>query len=85
MFAVTTLEENSPCCNDKHEVLIVDDSQTPVISLPPISPEFFALREVININPVKVIEYTGIQLFSDNFSPPPQGAALQDKLQFRFL
>ena len=62
------LPENSPCCNDEHEVLIVDDSQTHTASLAVVSPEFFELGDVLHIKPEQIFVYASIQFINDDFS-----------------
>lgn len=66
------LPENNSCCNDKHEVLLIDDSQKIAPSITPISPDFFLIGTVFNQVALQVIEQPIIQYINPDFSPPPK-------------
>lgn len=66
------LPENNACCADEHELLIVDDSQTPGFSLALSAPGFFPIGKVFEPRHEVIIEYTGKQFFTPDFDPPPR-------------
>jgi hypothetical protein len=66
------LQENNDCCNDEHEVLLIDDSQKVAHSIAPISPDFFLIGTIFNQADTQVIEQPIRQYISTDFSPPPK-------------
>jgi hypothetical protein len=78
------LAENSPCCDDEHEVLIVDDSQTQTTSLAPVSPEFFELGDVLHAKSEQIFVYASTQFISADFSPPPKEPLFKINCSFVF-
>lgn len=66
------LPGNNGCCDDEHELLIVDDSQTQIFSLALSAPGFFEIGLVFQERPEQVFAYTSTQYFNEDFSPPPK-------------
>lgn len=65
------LPENSACCADQHEILIVDDSQTQTLSLTPPTPDFFEIGETYQVRPELTFAYASTQYIIADFMPPP--------------
>lgn len=78
------LPENNDCCKDKHELLIVDDSQTQTLSLAPITPDLFQIGEVFQVQPIKEIAYTSTQYIKEDISPPPKEPLFKMNCSFVF-
>lgn len=78
------LPENNDCCTDKHEVLIVSDSQTLAVSLTPPTPDFFPIGETYQIKPEQVFVYTSTQYFNEDIAPPPKGPLFKINCSFVF-
>ena len=78
------LPENSDCCKDKHELLIVDDSQTQTLSLTPPSPDFFEIGDTYLVQPEQVFAYTSTQYIKADFSPPPKEPLFKINCSFVF-
>lgn len=78
------LPENNDCCDDKHELLIVDDSQTQALSLTPPVPDFFQIGEIYEDQPDKVFAYASTQYVKPDFSPPPREALFKINCSFVF-
>jgi hypothetical protein len=78
------LPENNDCCKDKHELLIVDDSQTQTVSLSPPIPEFFQIGETYQIQPEQTFAYASTQYIKPDFSPPPKEPLFKINCSFVF-
>ena len=66
------LPGNNGCCDDEHELLIVDDSQTQTLCLALAAPGFFEIGQIFQEQSEQVIAYASTQYFCDDFSPPPK-------------
>jgi hypothetical protein len=63
----------SGCCQDKHEILTVDDSQSLTAALAPISPDFFLIGSLYSEgNLEQIIAQPITQYIKPDFLPPPQ-------------
>jgi hypothetical protein len=78
------LPENNDCCKDKHELLIVDDSQTQTLSLAPLTPDFFQIGETYHVQPEQVFAYASKQYIKPDFSPPPKEPLFKINCSFVF-
>ena len=78
------MPENSGCCNDEHELLIVDDSQTQTHSLALAAPDFFQIRETYQIQPEQTFAYASTQYIKPDFSPPPKEPLFKINCSFVF-
>jgi hypothetical protein len=69
------LPENNGCCQDKHEVLSVDDSQTFSPVFAPVSPDFFLIGATFaSAEENQTFEQSFKQFLNADFSPPPKEA-----------
>lgn len=66
------LPENNDCCDDEHELIIVDDSQTQTFSLALAAPGFFQIGETYHVKPIQEFAYASKQYIKPDFSPPPK-------------
>lgn len=66
------LPQNNDCCDDEHELLIVDDSQTQSLALAVPVPDFFEIGKIFQVQPEEVFVYASTQYFNEDFSPPPK-------------
>lgn len=66
------LPGNNDCCDDEHELLIVDDSQTQSFSLALAGPGFFEIGRVFQEQSPQIFAYTNTQYFNEDFLPPPR-------------
>lgn len=66
------MPENSNCCDEEHELLIVDDSQSQTLSLALSVPAFFQIGEVVTLQSEKIFAYASTQYLYQDFSPPPK-------------
>ena len=78
------LPENNDCCKDKHELLIVDDSQTQTVSLAPPTPEFFQIGETYQVQSEQTFAYASTQYIKPDFSPPPKEPLFKINCSFVF-
>ncbi len=78
------LPENSGCCQDEHELLIVDDSQTQSPSLALFAPGFFQIGEVYSTKPEQVFAYASMQYIKPVFAPPPKEPLFKINCSFVF-
>lgn len=78
------LPENNGCCDDKHEVLIVDDSQTTTVNFACVAPDFFEIGSVLNAKPEQIFAYTSMQFTRANISPPPKEPLFKINCSFVF-
>lgn len=78
------LPENSDCCKDKHELLIVDDSQTQTLSVASPTPNFFEIGEINQAEPDQVFAYASKQYIKPDFSPPPKEPLFKINCSFVF-
>ena len=66
------LPENSGCCQDKHEVLTVEESSFSP-SLAPVSPDFFLIGLTFQQTEGKqVLEQSFTRFINTDFLPPPK-------------
>lgn len=78
------LPANNDCCDDKHELLIVDDFQTQALSLAPPVPDFFHIGETYSIQPEQTFAYASTQYIKPVFSPPPRESLFKINCSFVF-
>jgi hypothetical protein len=78
------LPENNPCCEDEHEVLIIDDSQTQTLALAPVAPEFFVIADLLNDEKKQIIEKSDKRFLIADFSPPPKIPLFKTNCSFVF-
>lgn len=78
------LPENSECCNDKHEVLIIDDFQTQALSFAIPAPEFVQLFEILQTETLQLFAYASRQYYTPDFSPPPKEPLFKLNCSFVF-
>jgi hypothetical protein len=75
---------NNDCCDDKHELLIVDDSQTQTLTLAPPTPDLFQIGETYQVQQEIVFAYTSMQFIKPDFSPPPKEPLFKTNCSFVF-
>lgn len=67
------LPENNGCCNDEHEILTIDDSQSFTAVFAPVTPEFFLIGSTYSDKVISEIIAQPITQYIDlDFSPPPK-------------
>jgi hypothetical protein len=66
------LQENSNCCSDQHEILIVDDTQNLSTAVSPVLPDFFLIGSLYEVELNKIIVQPITQNVGTDFSPPPK-------------
>ena len=65
------LPENGGCCNDEHELLSVDDSQSFTTSFTPKLPDLFLIGDTFsNESDIQIIEKSLTQIITLDFLPP---------------
>ena len=68
------LQGFSGCCQDKHEILTVDDSQSLTAVFAPISPDFFLIGSLYSEGESdQTIAQPITQYIKPDFLPPPKG------------
>ncbi len=60
------------CCHDKHEILIIDDSQSQTLTFVPPMPDFFEMGAVYHDQPEQIFVHTSTQYLTPDLSPPPK-------------
>lgn len=78
------LPQNNGCCDDEHELLIVDDSQTQTLALAVPVPAFFEIGQIFQTHPEQTFAYTSTQYFDEDFSPPPKGPLFKINCSYVF-
>ena len=64
--------ENSDCCDDEHQLLIIDDSQSQSVAFVPATPDFFEIGNLYEERALQVIAHASTQYINVDFSPPPK-------------
>lgn len=78
------LPQNNGCCEDEHELLIVDDFQTTAPSLAPPTADFFVIEEIRQPDIEIEIAYTSTRLIQQDFAPPPKEPLFKINCSFVF-
>ncbi|MBL7839897.1 MAG: hypothetical protein JNJ75_07150 [Cyclobacteriaceae bacterium] len=78
------LPQNNGCCEDEHELLIVDDFQTPAPSLAPPVADFFMIEEILKLDTKVEIAYTSTRFIQQDFAPPPKEPLFKINCSFVF-
>ncbi|HMV09980.1 MAG TPA: hypothetical protein PK325_09190 [Cyclobacteriaceae bacterium] len=78
------LPKNNGCCEDEHELLIIDDSQTPAPSLAPPVANYFVIEEIQYREIAKEIAYASSQFIVEEFAPPPKETIFKINCSFVF-
>ncbi|HNC13400.1 MAG TPA: hypothetical protein PLF59_16615, partial [Cyclobacteriaceae bacterium] len=69
---------------DEHELLIIDDSQTPAPSLAPPVANYFVIEEIQYREIAKEIAYASSQFIVEEFAPPPKETIFKINCSFVF-
>lgn len=78
------MPEKSGCCDDEHDVLIVDDSQTHTPPLAILGPDFFEIGDVYQHEIEQVFVYTSTQFIKHDLAPPPKEPLFKINCSFVF-
>jgi hypothetical protein len=78
------LPQNNDCCEDEHEILIIDDSQTAVASLEAPAADYFIIEELHFADLTQEIAYSSSQLITADLAPPPKEPLFKINCSFVF-
>jgi hypothetical protein len=76
--------ENNDCCDDEHQLLIIDDSQTQSVAFVPSVPDFFPMGEIYCESLSQIFVQTSTQYIRADFSPPPKEPLFKINCSFVF-
>jgi hypothetical protein len=76
--------ENNDCCDDAHQLLIIEDSQSQSVAFVPSAPDFFSMGEINYEGLTQVFAQASRQYIKADFSPPPKEPLFKMNCSFVF-